>query len=73
MNCFNETVSPNIKRILKEQGIKQYVIAEKSKIPFKKFSDMLNGRAIMKADDLPQIAKALGVTVNELFKRPESS
>lgn len=73
MNCFNKLVSPNIKKILRMQGIKQYVIAEKSGIPMKKFSDMLNGRAIMKADDVLPIANALGVSPNELFKRQDTT
>ena len=64
---LNNPVVSNIENISKEKGLKQGFIAEKAEIPEKTFSDMLNGRCIIKACHIPKLAKALGVTPNELF------
>lgn len=61
-------IALNVKAILQESGYKQCVIAQKAGYSNQKFSDMLNGRAVIKDNDIMPIAKALGVTPNELFK-----
>jgi len=61
-------VSNNIKRILSETGIKQKVVAERASISEKSFSNMVCGRKNILAEDIPIIANALNVTVNELFR-----
>ena len=63
----NSIIANNTKSIIKQLGIKQYVVAERAGYSNRTFSDMLNGRRIIKADEIPSIAKALGVTPNDLF------
>lgn len=63
----------NIKAIIARNRLKQYAVAEKAGIPPKKFNDMLNGRALIKADDIVPICTALGVTANEIFKMQDES
>lgn len=64
---MNSPVAENITKISNEKGLKQYFIAEKSGINWKTYSDMLNGRCIIKPFQIYAIADALGVTVNEVF------
>ncbi len=60
-------IANNIKDIIRREGLKQKSVAKKSNISEKKFSDMLNGKAVIKAEYIPPIAKALDVTPDELF------
>lgn len=62
----------NIKNIITQSGCKQFIIAERAGFNQYEFSNMLNGRKIIKAEDIPRIAKALGVTPNDLFN-PKTS
>lgn len=64
---MNSPVTENISRITNEKGIKQRYIAEKIRIPEKAYSDMLNGRMLIKPFQIPAIADALGVTPNDIF------
>lgn len=57
----------NIKKIIEEKGLKQCAIASKAGFSEQEFSNMLNGRKIIKAEDVVAIAGALEVTPNELF------
>lgn len=65
---YNSNLTISVKEIIKEQGLKQCVVAKRAGFSERKFSDMLNGRYIAKADDIPAICSALGITPNELFK-----
>ncbi len=58
----------NIRRIIHEKGLKQCVVAEKAGLKPNLFSSMLNERKIITAEHIPNIAHALGVSVNELYK-----
>ncbi|MBM6879348.1 helix-turn-helix transcriptional regulator [[Clostridium] spiroforme] len=60
-------IAKNIKRIIREQGVKQYVIAQRAGYTDKQFSDMVNGRKIIVADDIIPIANALGCEPAELL------
>ena len=53
--------------IINQKGLKQSAIARKLGISDQKFSDMLNGRRIIKACDIPSLAAVLGVDPNALF------
>lgn len=57
----------NIKRLAQISGYKQSAIAKKSGLTPKEFSDMLNGRKIIRPEYIMPIAGALGVTPNDLF------
>lgn len=64
---FNFPVADNIERIIKEKGLKQCAVASKAGFKTQPFNDMLKGRRLIKISDVEIIAKALGVTTNELY------
>lgn len=64
---YNATLPANINRIINDKGYKQGIIAERSGFSQKAFSDMLNGRKIIKVVDILKISSVLGVTPNEIF------
>ncbi len=61
----------NIRRVINSKGLKQYVVAEKAGFTPNAFSSMLNERKAIMAEYIPDIACALGVPVNELYKKGE--
>lgn len=67
---INGVIPQNVLRIIQETGIKQCVIAERAGYTKQQFSDMLNGRKIIKASDVLRIAKAMNVTPNDLYGIP---
>ncbi len=64
---MKSTVAPNIKRIIKTNGLKQKIVAEKAGFKEKELSNMLNGRKLVSDIDILPLCIALGVTPNELF------
>lgn len=64
-------MTSNILRIINVKGLKQKVVAEKAGYSSQQFSDMLNGRKIIRPLDTKAIAIALEVDANELFKVSE--
>lgn len=68
---MNSIVAPNVKRIIREQCLKQAAIAEKAGYKVNAFSAMMNGRKVIKDTDIVRIANALKVDANELFKKSE--
>ena len=61
----------NIRRVIRSKGLKQCVVAEKAGFTPNAFSSMLNERKAIMAEYIPDIALALGVSVNELYKNGE--
>lgn len=73
---YNAILPENISLIVMKRGMKQGAVAEKAGFSPREFSDMLNGRRIIKVSDILKIAYVLGVTPNELFgvdDRPQKS
>ena len=70
---YNELVRENIGKIIQEKGLKQNAVAEWAGYSQQQFSDMRNGRKIIKPSDLIAIATALGVSVNDLFATGEAA
>lgn len=64
---MNVPVAFGISKAIKEKGFKQTYVAESAGYTPQELSDMLNGRRLIKACDIPRIAKALGVEINYLF------
>ncbi len=64
---YNVMLPANIARAIKERGMKNSAVAEKAGYSAQQFSDMLNGRKIIKPCDAMAISDALGVSVGELF------
>lgn len=63
----NAPVSKRVQAIIAENGFKNLYIAQKAGFTAQEFSDMLNGRRLIKACDIPKISNALGVDANYLF------
>ena len=64
-----EIIISNIKEIIRESGMKQRAVAEKSGFGEKEFSNLLNGRKKLGAEHIPAIANALGVTPNDIYRK----
>ena len=65
----NQVIISNIRRVIRRKGLKQCVVAEKAGFTPNAFSSMLNERKVIMAEHIPDIASALGVSVNELYKK----
>lgn len=63
----NIVLPENITRIISERGLKQGSVAKKAGYSIQQFSDMMNGRKIIKPCDALAIANTLEVTMNELY------
>lgn len=61
-------VSERIRQIIKEKGYTQKAIAARAGFDANKFHGLLHGHLIIRAEYLPRIAKALGVSINEFFR-----
>ena len=64
----NERMTENIKSLIAESGMKQKAIAERAGFTEKTMTDMLNERKVIKAEFIPALCQALGVTPNRLFQ-----
>lgn len=67
----NEPVSKGIKVIIAQKGLKNLYVAEKSGYTPKELSDMLNGRRLIKACDIPKLAHVLGVETSDIYAAGE--
>lgn len=67
----NKPIAENTSRLIEERGLKQVYVAEKAGFGKQQFNDMLNGRRIIKPCDALAIAKALNVTMNDLYEATE--
>ena len=65
----NEPLAQRISFLIRERGLKQLAVAKKAGYSAQEFNSMLNGRKLIRACDIPNIAKALEVDVNELYWR----
>lgn len=61
------SVAKGIEKIINEKGFIQGAIASKAGFSDQQFCDMLKGRKIIRADYLVPIAKAMGVTVQDIY------
>lgn len=66
-------IADNIKKIIQQKGIKQKAIANTIGMSEQRFSDLLNGRKSFDVKFVVPIAKALGVTPNDLFNPNKSA
>lgn len=67
-----ENVIENIKKLIKEKGMKQGAVAEKAGFTPQEFSNMMHGgRKLLRVEYIPRIAFALGVTSNEIYAAGE--
>lgn len=68
----DKLLAQNIRRILRDKGLKQYAVAVKADIPPRDLSAMLNGRKQFLSVHICPIANALNVTPNDLFYAPST-
>lgn len=61
------TIIKNTEAIIKDKGLKKKSVAAKAGYSKQQFSNLMNGRKLLKGDDILRIANALEVTPNELF------
>jgi transcriptional regulator with XRE-family HTH domain len=61
----------NIRELIDTKGLKHSKIAGDLGMSKSTFSGMLCGRKTIKAVYIPDIAKSIGCTYNDLFRRPE--
>lgn len=67
---LNTPVAENVKRIISETGLKQYVVANRIGCSAQELTDMICGRRIIKVNDIPKLGAALGVDIGALFQEP---
>lgn len=68
IKASNSIVAANLKRYIDDKGLKQSAIAQKAGFSAQEFSDMLNGRRLMRAVDISRTIEVLdGVDANMLF------
>lgn len=67
----NQIIINNIRRIIRSKGLKQCAVAEKAGFSPNLFSSMMNERKAIMAEYIPDIASALGVDVNDLYRKGE--
>lgn len=63
----NEPLVRGIKVIIAEKGLKNLYVAEKAGFTSQELSDMINGRRLIKACDVPKLATALGVGAGDIY------
>lgn len=64
---MKSVIAENVKQIIKEKGMLQKAVAERSGYASSVFNNMLNGRKIITDVDVKKISIALQVEPNELF------
>ncbi len=66
-------VAVNLERIISERGMKKTAVARMAGITDQKLCDMLNGRAVIRAEMIPSLCKVLNVEPNELYSPVEEA
>lgn len=64
----NEPVATGTRRIIAQKGLKNIYVAERAGFTPQELSDMLNGRRLIKACDIPKLANALGVDAGDIYE-----
>lgn len=59
----------NIKKLIKNKGLKQSFVAKQAGFNSQSFSDILNGRKLLRVEHLPELADALGVEIEDFFRK----
>lgn len=63
----NNPLSRGLQELIRKNGFKQRHIAAKAGYTAQELNDMLNGRKLIKACDIPKLACALGVTSDDIY------
>ena len=65
----NAPLDKNVAIIVKKKGLKMMHVAAEAGLTAQELSEMLNGRRLIKARDIPRLAFALKVTADDLFSQ----
>lgn len=57
----------NLRRLIKEKGLKQTFVAEQAGMTDQQLTDILNNRKLLRIEHLAPLAQVLGVNVEELI------
>lgn len=63
----NEPLAGGLKVIITQKGLKNFYVAEKAGYKPQELSDMLNGRKLIKACDIPRLAQALEIKSDDIY------
>ena len=74
MNAYesNKRIADNIKAIIRDLCISQSVLSQKAGYSKQQLNNMLQGRKLIRVDDIPRIAEALSLTPNDLYNYQNS-
>lgn len=63
----NKPIASGTRNIITKKGLKQCAVAEKAGFTAQELSDMLNGRRLIKACDVPRLAFAMEVKEGDIY------
>lgn len=66
--AYNNIIA-NIKDIIVSKGLKQSFVAKQAGFNSQSFSDILNGRKLLRVEHLPELADALEVEIEDFFRK----
>lgn len=64
---MNQPFSEGLVKIIKEMGFKKAHVAQRAGYSAQELSDMITGRRLIKACDIPKLAAALGVKIDDIY------
>lgn len=64
----NNPFAAGMKRLIAKKGLKNIYVAEKAGFTPQELSDMLNGRRLIKACDIPKLALAMEVKESDIYE-----
>jgi len=67
VNRDRDPIAMGIKQIIEDKGLLKGFVAKSCGYTKQQFSDMLNGRKVIRASDIQPIAQAIGVTVQDVY------
>lgn len=63
----NSPIAEKVSSLIEEKGLKKTAVAKRVGLTDTQFCDILKGRRVIRANEIPALAKALDVTPNQLF------
>lgn len=64
----NKPFSDGLRMVIAKKGLKQSCVARKAGYTSQELSDMLNGRRLIKACDIPRLSQALDVQSDFIYE-----
>lgn len=64
----NKPLADGVKVIIVQKGLKNLHVAKQAGYTPQELSDMLNGRRLIKACDIPKLTKALKVKADDIYE-----